>query len=548
MLREDPSWERIYRSTIVNHEAARRWASREVHPIQRLRAIDTTDLVKLHAKTSGLRRVTYSDLAEISWPGGGAPLADLRLFEKFYDSDDAQDPPSWEVEVPISVEDADQSGTWTEGDVFYFYAQNLYDRLPEAPKYLTRYGRRHVYWVGLRSVTPNDRMGTTSSWLDQEPDTVAAYPWIEHLEKEVSAYSKVGAGAPTRPIDNETNIRDGVASVRSKHSYWQGGDPWDWVSSSGQWNSVTFDLPGYLAPNWLAARFQGIRRPAQNLTSHHIHMYLARPTDRDTTRLSGTPVIVRHQDSTLYVATAEDLQGMPLEERNNIFVHLESPLGYGAGLHYLEIAYDRQPRFLNGLCQIATGDRVGPSEYRLANPSFDDATIFGIEFTDPQQPKALEIDQDRQWTGSGTAVRPFLRFDLDGNERRFWVGAASLIPPPEEMVLDVPSDLAAPGEHDYVVVIPREWIPTIQPLVAHRESEQGGGHRVLVAAIDDVFDEFPGGRHCRHTSRHRSPATRGESSFRRISGSLITWTQRGRLSVFCPTCMWGVFLWAMLGS
>jgi hypothetical protein len=68
----------------------------------------------------------------------------------------------------------------------------------------------------------------------------------------------------------------------------------------------------------------------------------------------------------------------------------------------------------------------------------------------------------------------------------------------EAIVLDTPSNLTAAGDEDYVVIIPRAWISVIQPLIAHREAQ---GHRVLVAPIEDVYDEFSGGRRWPHAIR-----------------------------------------------
>ena len=47
ILREDPSWERVYRSTVLNAEAGRSWARGRTLVPRRARVLDTHDLVKL---------------------------------------------------------------------------------------------------------------------------------------------------------------------------------------------------------------------------------------------------------------------------------------------------------------------------------------------------------------------------------------------------------------------------------------------------------------------------------------------------------------------
>lgn len=494
--RVDPSWERMYESTVINADAGMQMARRPLARAQRARIADTTELVKFDVMTSGLRKVTFTDLDQVGWRGGGFPLSEMRLFESFHDSDDAADPPREEVDVPILIIDADESETWSPGDALYFYGQNVYERLPDAHQYLLRYGRRHVYWLGLRSSETNARMDEASSWLGQTLTPVGSYPWTEHFEDEVDAYGKSGAGAGSNRIDDESNIRAGVSAVRSKHFYWQGGDP---LSQYGGWYSVKFDLPGYLAPRGLTVRLQGIRRAGGSSLSHSVDLYLSREAERDTVRLPDTPVVFPREDSIRYVADAGSLEGMPLRENDNYLVHLSRSRGEGVGLHWFEVEYDREPRFVDGICQVGTGDLSGATSYALERTPSEE--IVAVEFTDPRAPRALSIDPATQITQVGPNRILTVQWELDGSERLFWFGDTEQIPGPDLITLDTPSDLAAPGSHDYVAIVPREWIPTLTPLLDHRRSTDGGGHDVLVAAIEDVYDEFSGGRRWSHAIR-----------------------------------------------
>ncbi|MBM3288501.1 MAG: hypothetical protein FJY88_14315, partial [Candidatus Eisenbacteria bacterium] len=129
----------------------------------------------------------------------------------------------------------------------------------------------------------------------------------------------------------------------------------------------------------------------------------------------------------------------------------------------------------------------------------DAVELLGFEVSDPRAPRVLTIDPAAQF--EGRSLR--LQWDLSGADRRFFLArldAVGAVDPAagEGISLDISSDLASPGDHDYVVIVPREWIPTVQPLIDHRE---GQGHRVLVAPIEDVYDEFSGGRRWPHAIR-----------------------------------------------
>ncbi len=496
--RDGSSWERTYDAVVLNHQEARGWRRAPVGPARPKARVAAENLVKLEVKSSGMKIVSFADLAAGGWSGEGTPLADLYLFERFHDPNDAENPVDQEVAVPILLLDGDGDGNWSDGDSFCFYGQHLFDRLPEAPAYIKRYGRRHVYWLGLRTGEANPRMQPASSWLGLENlPPVPSYRWRAHFEEEGGPvwggiYAKMGAGAPGRQIDQETNLDRGVASVRTKHAYWLGFDP--------GFYGFNFDLPGYLGPIEVAARLQGILHPPES-TRHKAFLYLTRSAAvDDTVRFPRTPLSFEYQDSLLYVAGQADLAGMPLRERGNRFALLIPPdaaVAYAA-LHWVEVSYLRAPRFVDGRVEVSTADLSGPTEYDLASAP-DPAELLAFEITDPRAPKVLSIDPSSQY-GQG---RLRLQWNLTGSDRRFLFERLDAVRSidlalGEQITVDSPSDLAAPGDQDYVIVIPREWIETIQPLIALRESQ---GHSVLVAPIEDLYDEFSGGRRWPHAIR-----------------------------------------------
>ncbi|MFB3906864.1 MAG: C25 family cysteine peptidase [Candidatus Eisenbacteria bacterium] len=488
---DDPSWERTYDALLVNAREARAWARapRAVAPAARRPGAEG-DEVKIEVMSSGLRRIAYDDVAPLGWSGAGAPLADLRLYDVLYDSDDASDPLAQETEIPVLLRDNDGSGTWSAGDELFFYAQILYDRYPEAPWHLKRYGRRHVYWLALRPGGDNARMESASTWLGREDlNPVVSSPWREHFEKEAEVYGKMGAGS-SNSIDLEGQIGRGVAAVRSKHAYWLGGDPYtNQGGEEANVYSVPFDLPGFVSARAMSVQMQGTRKPPGGW-EHRVSLFLQ--GDGPRVALPGNPDTIDFQGTKRIDFTADDLAGLPLRERNNAFVHLQDETLYGAALDWFEVEYDRAPKFVDGRIDIDTADLTGAEEWRLIGPPADPV---GIEYTDPLHPRALAIDPT-QVQGGPPKLR--LQWELDGNARRFSLGEAALVPKPETLALAQPVDLLAGGGEDYVMIAPREWLEALQPLIDLRTSE---GHHVLAAAIEDVYDQFAGGHHWPHAIR-----------------------------------------------
>lgn len=485
--RDDETWERTLDRTVLNPIQARNWMRAPSAPRGVHRAEALAPSVKFEIRSSGPCKVEFSDLAAAGWNPEGQPISDLWLTERFYDSNDSA--PEDTVEVPILVVDADESATWTEGDAIYFYGQTIYDRLPDGPWYLKRYGRMHAYWLGVRAGRVNARMEAVSSWLGASDLTpVESYPWMAHFEKEGDVYMKPGA-----VVDTETPeyMVHGVATVRSKHVYWHGGQPYT-EGDAGVYRAA-FDLPGYLSPLGLTAAFQG------TVTDGGIHtmaLYLSPGGLSEAVALPRTPFSFGNQDRGTYQASAADLTGLPLAASGNGLINTSPPGASGGALVSFDVSYVRAPRFVDNRIEIATSDRTGRTEYRLTQPPQDD--LIAIDWTDPRAPKAIVIDPATQIEGVGPSRRLRLQFDLTGDDRRFDILAAGAVPKPSAIALRGATDLLAQGPADYIMVIPRAWIATAQPLIDQRSAQ---GHTVLVAPIEDVFDQFSGGRHWPHAIR-----------------------------------------------
>lgn len=505
VARDDEPWQKLYDDTILNADRAVAWG-RAPGVARSLRgpAEPAGTHVRLGVRKTGIRRVGFEDVNVPAW--SGASLATLRLFDRFHDTDDAPESPVVETEVPIAIVDGDESGTWTEGDFFTFYAQNLPDRRPDLPVYIQRYGTMHAYWLTLREGAVNARMEATGSWLGREDLTpVTSYPWTEKFTRDSDplgqgVYGKMGSGGFGYPIDRENDLAGGVTAVRSIHAYWLGDQPYDPESNSNRY-TVTFDLPGFSSIERFTGRWQGLRRP--NADEHRVVLGLqAGPAD---TTLERFPSMVRFrwQDSTRVSFEGPALRAMSFREEDNILANLLPPTYDGSGLDWFAVAYTRSAKFFEGSVTLSTAGRAGPTEFEVASsPTGDD--LIGFEITDPLHPRLLTIDGTTQvYTGTGGPPRPrFLRlqWDLaDGAERRFFVSRASegLLPPEEIETIEWPA-LASPGDQDYVVIAPRAWFDSLEPLLEHRASQ---GRRILRAPIEDVYAEFAGGHRWPHAMR-----------------------------------------------
>ncbi|HWO02276.1 MAG TPA: C25 family cysteine peptidase, partial [Blastocatellia bacterium] len=123
------------------------------------------------------------------------------------------------------------------------------------------------------------------------------------------------------------------------------------------------------------------------------------------------------------------------------------------------------------------------AKQRVDIDGFTSSAIWVMDVTDPDAVRELSA-QVRAKNG-GYAVS----FSTPkGGTRSLWAFAADRVGRPDSVTLDRPSNLREPGPGaDLVIISHRDFINSVQPLKALRESQ---GFKVAVADVEDVYDEF----------------------------------------------------------
>ncbi|MFQ5599968.1 MAG: hypothetical protein ACE5G2_05375, partial [Candidatus Krumholzibacteriia bacterium] len=148
------SWERVYRSTVVNATSARRWLRARARVRQVGGPLKSgllrpgllgEDEWKLRVGETGPLRVQASTLLGAGFPDG-TPVDRVRLVLKRFD--EARPLDAQILEIPILVEDADGDGLFRAGDSFLFYAEHPRDD-DTAGERAARYSFMNVYWLSV---------------------------------------------------------------------------------------------------------------------------------------------------------------------------------------------------------------------------------------------------------------------------------------------------------------------------------------------------------------------------------------------------------------
>lgn len=141
--------------------------------------------------------------------------------------------------------------------------------------------------------------------------------------------------------------------------------------------------------------------------------------------------------------------------------------------------------------QRVTGDRVafwgqaGGRRYELGGFTRNDILLYDVR--DPQQP--VQLDQARV-LGSSRYTLSFA--DAPAQPAAYLALTRAQIRRPAGLVADAPSSLRdTTNGADYVIITHAHFASAVRPLAAYRQAQ---GLRVAVIDVQDIYDEFNGGR------------------------------------------------------
>ncbi len=499
-----PSFERgfesVYQNTLLNYESARRFrAGPSIEA--RARAIGARgvgDEIRIEVGITGPLRLTYAQLAAAGLPAG-IPVADLALWERRY----VDAPPPAENFVrdplPITVEDQNRNDVFDSGDWITGFTRSYRDRVGPDP-YFHRYTERNVIWLSWEEA--GARIGTRPGWFEPAPPPAAAsFPDTFRFEED-KIYFNYAPRTPTTPSYAAHELV--LPWYLTRHFPRADlGDPY-----CADQQCTTFLFPYALTD---VDESQPIRARAQMVSGidnfRHLATFLISSPGREDTLVTrwgfrghlaiGTwesdpfpaATFTRQNSSFKFVGERQSTQ-----DTTQIFTYL------GAHFDWFEFLYAHQYRARADRLLCTSGTASGPTEFRINGFSSPDVSVFDV--TDPLNPVALAGVQ----VSASAPYEVRFRDDVTAPRRyaAFVRGSGELTVADAALRRVQPTSLASPAvEPDYIIVVPAtadidgdgtpdDFAAEAQRLKDHRESQ---GHRVAIARLSDIEDEFDGGLH-----------------------------------------------------
>ncbi len=444
------------------------------------RTPETAAEFRFRVGRSGWYAVTVSDLVPLGWPEQ-VPVAEVRLFEKTRNPVDPADP--LETDVPVLViDDSGDPGIFDAGDRFLFYGRDQADRFAPAAA-AGRFTRVHCYWLTCGNGN-GARIGSEDGWMD-------------------------AAGAVT-PASFTSSVRFEDNSVYVPDIPGQPGTPFPvldtfyWIGTGVPRQTLSLETPGLVSGGVVRIRafWQGF-----SLNSHFVSLRAGRScaAPPDTVLLSRG----RFEGAEPFrfdsgpIPSARFPDGCwPLEvEGRQLFPGREETGGSGALFDRVEVTYPRSYRLVDGRLEFDAGGLTGDVEFVLHGLRRPEMFLFRV--TDAGNPVRVNLAPERYRQRSGPPFPDYeVRFRACVSGSETWTAlepdripglTAAGLPP--DLVGGAIARVERSGitedtGADLIVLCHPRFRAELQPLLDHRAAQ---GHRIAVAAPQEVWDLFSGG-------------------------------------------------------
>jgi len=432
---ETPAFEPLLRSAVVNYQAATSWRiAPEPAELARSAAAGWVPPVpgwRLAVDRDGMYELTYPALAAA---GVAVDLLDPRTFQVF----------SGGEEVAIRVV-GEEDGTFDAQDVVLFWGEGPDDK----------YTNRNVYWLGYGQAT-GLRMATRPAAPTAGVPVPAATWAMPHFEENVGYWSLM-------PGD------DGL-----ERFYWAYASAGESMVQACSLESVA-SVPGNAT---LVAGLVGYTSSAAVAPDHHVEVYV-----------NGNLVGDATWDGLSYHTVALSFPQDHLRSGDNeIRFAVPGDTGTASELNLLdwfEVHYQCGYQASDDVLRFG-GDDPGSWAYHVTNFSSAEVELFDI--TEPERPAII---QGASVSLAGSQYT--LAFgDSSAAPRQYWAQTTARRLSPLSVVFDTPSDLSNPGNGaDYLIIAHHDFLAALSPLLDARAAQ---GYRVAAVDVQDVYDEFAGGR------------------------------------------------------
>ena len=408
---------------------ARNWQGKNFKDIQWELIAGSDKVVKAGVDRDGICRVSISDLRDM-----GLSFKKLRVLHL------GQEIP---VEFVPSGNEKSHPGLW--GKVFQKWSKSDGEIrfLAQTPD--SRYTGNSVYWL-----VPSLFAGTEMPEISGRPD--GALATVDRL--------------PVR-VKRETN--------RYYYANMPGGedaDRWYWdYLVAGQPKNFALGLAGPVAggDGLLTLAVIGLLDDPGIPEEHHLKV-----------RLNGVEIgDVRWGGRGEVLSTHLIPEGIISPSVNTLGLELIGDTGASGNVVLLNAVEVTYTRMLSGSSGEIRFQVEGPVNIEVPGFPGEEVQVYRAG---PSAEQARLVDVEMNVSGVGTTVR----FRADGGE--YLVVSDDLVPAPESLELNQPSDLTSSGNGaDVIVIGPSQFRTGLLPLLAARVRE---GLRADFVDVEDVYDEF----------------------------------------------------------
>jgi hypothetical protein len=388
---------------------------------------------KISVASEGIYRLSQSDLSGAGINVGALSLSEVRLY-------------NLGQEIAIYVYDEDEDDSLDSTDYIEFYA-------PAVDSAYEKYTNNNIYWLTTSGGSGSaNRMAETDGTPGSAGDAVSSHASIAHHELDLW-YLRMAPG--TDALDRWVMMPFVMG---------------DGLDGGGGLVNFVVSVPGALGPGTLKIMMFG----ASYDTNHRVDVSLNN-TLLDTFTWSGIAS---------YSAEIEDVTLVP----GNNTVTLQCYSGVDSiGVDWIEVDYTRDFAATSDVLKFTHDAGYG---YEVTGLTTN--TLLAYDITSAA---AVEQVVNFDVTGSGPYTLEFADTP-GGGERTYMVLTSGEVKSVSSITADTPSTLYDTSNGaDYIVIAhadvgwdgsgnAQQWL---SDLVSHRQAQ---GLRVVVADVEDVFDEF----------------------------------------------------------
>ncbi|UCH84421.1 MAG: hypothetical protein JSW50_01655, partial [Candidatus Latescibacterota bacterium] len=457
---ESPVWERIYKRILVNPDQAAPWRSKpkrskEMGMSGSFGANVTGPAVKISVRHTGIHRVAASRLIDIGLPAGTS-VPDLHLFKRVYDRDALAativDIPFRVIEDPLGT-----SGVFDGGDWIVFYGLRLMEDLfQNDPR--EKFADANVYWMAASS-------GTPMSTRDVPPGIVSA--------------DTASATFPVETYYEEDNwFFEGTPPGHKEFFFYDA----EWKQPL----TAPFSV-GAVDPGGMFRLEAGIQGGDRDRYERDVKLSII----NSTTTTALEPASVPRKNYVTY--QSGDLPATVVTPGlNTLRVDKTSDRTYlEALLDWFTIEYRSHYRAMGNVIEFNTGTLAGDTSITVTGLSRTDVMLFDV--TDPLSVHEIPLTTSHLTdVGGGYALS--IRESLT-DRKSYVLTPLDRIPEvsSDDLRRDNPSAIiGSPAENgvDVLIVCHADFTGELDGLASYRRAQ---GYRVLMADVEDIYDEFNGG-------------------------------------------------------